>query len=58
MSQWNREMDEGAACSDESCTGAADRKGERRAGFGRRRVLIMEMVGLRAGVSKPQFVVQ
>lgn len=58
MSQWNWEMDEDAACSDESCTGAADRKGERRAGFGRRRVLIMEMVRLRAGVFNPQIVDQ
>lgn len=51
MSPWNREMDEDAARSDESCTEAADRKEERRAGFGRRLVLIVEMVGLRAGVS-------
>lgn len=53
MSPWNREMDEDAARSDESCTEAADRKEERRAGFGRRPVLIVEMVGLRAGVSNP-----
>lgn len=53
MSPWNREMDEDAARSDESCTEAADRKEERRAGFGRRLVLIVEMVGLRAGVSNP-----